>query len=137
MQSYEIIANKLQTILPQGWNKVVFYAEVTDDSYEMFYYIFTSESDEPIQCYDLPDLYEINEDQIDEVFDELYAPLLDEKSELIKDGNQPWTTITLVFSEDGSFNVDYDYAYIDDGFDHLKSWKNKYLYNLNRAMISI
>ena len=127
MQSFEIIANKIQEVLPQGWKKLVFYAEVAIDSYEMFYYVFTSESDKPIQCYDLPDLYEIDEDQIDAVFEELYVPLRDEQLALIKEGKQPWTTITLALSEDGTFKVDYDYSSIDDGYEYLKNWKAKYL----------
>lgn len=127
MQTFEIIANKIQPILPHDWKKVVFHAEVAEDSYEMFYYVFTSEGDKPIQCYDLSDLYEIDEDQIDAIFEELYDPLKDEQAELITEGKQPWTTITLVFSEDGAFKADYDYSSIDDGYEYLKNWKAKYL----------
>ena len=128
MQSFEIIADKLQDILPVGWKKVVFYAEVTDDSYEMFYYVFTTEGDKPIQCYDLPELYEIDEDQIDAVFDELYDPLREEQVGLIAEGKEPWTNYTMVLSDDGSFKVDYDFTSLEDGgYDHRKMWKIKYI----------
>ena len=128
MQTFELIADKLQDILPQGWNKVVFYAEVTDDSYEMFYYVFTSESDKPIQCYDLPDLSDIDEDQIDNIFEELYEPLREERSALVTDGKEPWTNYTLVLTADGHFKVDYDFTSLEDGgYEYLKNWKAKYL----------
>lgn len=128
MQSFEIIADKIQDILPIGWKKVVFYAEVTDDSYEMFYYVFTTESDKPIQCYDLPELYEIDEDQIDAVFDELYDPLREEQVGLIAEGKEPWTNYTMVLSDDGSFKVDYDFTSLEDGgYDYRKAWKKKYI----------
>ena len=128
MQSFEIIANKIQDILPQGWKKVVFYAEVTDDSYEMFYYAFTSESDKPIQCYDLPELYEINEDQIDAIFEEIYEPLREERSSLVSEGKEAWTNYTLILTEDGHFKVDYDFTSLEDGgYEYRKSWKNKYI----------
>ena len=128
MQSFEIIADKIQNILPVGWKKVVFYAEVTDDSYEMFYYVFTSENEKPIQCYDLPDFYEIDEDQIDAVFDELYDPLREEQSGLVSEGKEPWTNYTMVLSEDGSFKVDYDFTSLEDGgYDYRLSWKKKYI----------
>lgn len=128
MQSFELIADKLQDILPQGWNKVVFYAEVTNDSYEMFYYVFTSESNKPIQCYELPDLSEINEEQIDAIFEELYEPLREEQSVLVADGKTPWTNYTLVLNSNGHFRVDYDFTSLaDGGYEHLKNWKKKYL----------
>lgn len=128
MQSFEIIADKLQGILPQGWNKVVFYAEVTGDSYEMFYYVFTSKSKEPIQCYDLPESYEIEEEKIDEIFDDLFVPLREEQTNLIADGKEPWTNYTMVLNSDGSFKVNYDFTSLDDGgYEYRKEWKSKYL----------
>ena len=128
MQSFEIIANKLQDILPQGWKKVIFYAEVTDDAYEMFYYVYTSEIERPIQCYDLPDSYEIDEDQIDKVFEDLYEPLREERSALIAEGKEPWTNYTLALSNDGSFKVNYDFTSLEDGgYEYRKAWKKKYI----------
>jgi hypothetical protein len=128
MQSFEMIAERIQDILPQGWKKVVFYAEVTDDSYEMFYYVFTSESDKPIQCYDLPDLYEIDENQIDAIFEELYEPLRKERSSLIAEGKEPWSNYTLILNSDSSFKVDYDFTSLEDGgYEYRKQWKNKYI----------
>ena len=128
MQSFEIIAKKIQVVLPKDWVKVIFYAEVTDDSYEMFYYVFMPDQDKPIQCYDLPDLYEIEEEQIDDIFEELYAPLLEEKTQLINDGKEPWTNYTLVLNGDGHFTVDFDFSSLEDGsYEYRKNWKEKYL----------
>ena len=128
MQTVETIANKLQVILPQNWNKVVFYAEITDDSYEMFYYVYTLDSDKPIQCYDLPDKYVIDEEQIDSVFDELFEPLRDERNQLVLEGKDAWTNYTLTFSDDGSFKVDYDFTSLTDGgYEYRKTWKQKYI----------
>ncbi len=128
MQTFELIADKLQDILPQGWNKVVFYAEVTDDSYEMFYYVFTSESETPIQCYDLPDLYEIDEEQIDAAFEELYEPLREERANLITEEKEPWSNYTMVLTDDGHFKVDYDFTSLEDGgYEYRKVWKKKYI----------
>lgn len=130
MKSFEIIADKIQDILPQEWKKVVFYAEVTDDSYEMFYYVFTSESNKPIQCYDLPDLYEIDENKIDAIFEELYKPLREERSSLAVEGKEPWTNYTLLLTDDGHFKVDYDFTSLEDGgYNYRKDWKHKYLDN--------
>lgn len=128
MQSFEIIADKIQDVLPNGWKKVVFYAEVTDDSYEMFYYVFTSGSDKPIQCYDLPDKYEIDEDQIDAVFEKIYEPLRKERSGLVAEGKEPWTNYTLLLTNDGSFKVDYDFTSLEDGgYEYRKTWRKKYI----------
>jgi len=128
MQSFEIIARKIQDILPQGWNKLVFYAEVTDDSYEMFYYVFVPEFDKPIQCYDLPKLSEIKEDEIDTIFKELYEPLKAERARLITEGKDPWSNYTLILTDDGHFKVDYDFTSLEDGgYDYRKAWKSKYI----------
>ena len=45
MKSFETIANDLQRVLPQDWKKVIYFAEVNEDGYEMFYYVFTSDTE--------------------------------------------------------------------------------------------
>lgn len=40
-------------VLPKNWSKVYLYAEIEEDSYEMFFYCFLQGENEPVQCYDL------------------------------------------------------------------------------------
>ena len=132
MQSFEIIANKIQAVLPKDWEKTVFYAEVSDDSYEMFYYVFIPDRETPIQCYELPNLFEITEEAIDNIFEELYEPLIEEQQALVTAGKAPWTNYTLVLNSDGSFKVDYDFTLLDNlGYEYRNAWKSKYLISLD------
>lgn len=128
MTTFELIATKLQEILPADWEKVIFYAEVTDSSYEIFYYVFVSDREAPLQCYDIPELYEIEEEKIDEVFEELYNPLLAEQSDLEHQGKEKWTNYTLVLENNGKFSVNYDFSPLElEGYNYLTEWKKKYL----------
>lgn len=128
MTAFELIATKIQEILPADWEKVVFYAEVTESSYEMFYYVYVPDCETPLQCYDIPDLYEVDEEQIDEVFGDLYTPLLEEQLDFEKQGKDKWTSYTFVLESNGKFSVNYDYSEADSNVsDYFAEWKNKYL----------
>ena len=38
-----------------------------------------------------------------------------------------WNILTYVLSNDGTFNVEYDYDEIEDRIEYRKMWKEKYL----------
>ena len=118
------IASQLQKILPVSWKKVCLYADVSEESYEMFYYVFFDKQVDSVQCYQLPQKFNISESDIDEVFAILAELLRTRKQE----GDETWKVFTFILSFDGE--VDVYYAYDDHSEDSLAfkcKWKQQYL----------
>lgn len=118
------IAAQLQPVLPQEWRKVCLFAEVSANSYELFYYVYVEGRTEPIQCYNLSKEYQLSEKMIDNALASLAKLLRASKAE----NQQTWTVFTVVLSSDGAFKADYDYdEHLDDMFAYKRAWKKKYL----------
>lgn len=118
------IAAELQAIIPADWKKIILYAEMTETSYEIFYYCFVRDSLEPIQCYDLPKSYDITEEKIDAGIERIAIIIKDEYNLTL----DKWSIFTFILKENGNFKIDFDYTDLTDGsYDFKKEWKVKYL----------
>ncbi len=127
-KNFEMIAKKLQSILPQNWEKVCLYSEIEENSYETVFYCFIKGNAQPIQCYNLVDEYEIEEDDIDDVFYEINKILKSEWIKLKEKGKDVWTNYTFILESNGKFFEEYDYSDLSEGaYDYKKTWKEKYL----------
>lgn len=130
-KGFEEITRVLQPVLPKGWNKICFYAELEENSYEMTYYCFINGKKKPLQCYQLVEEYQVEEYDIDNAFSKIWDILkLLWKNE--KDaGKGVWTNYTLVFESTGKFLERYDYTDFSEGsYSYRKRWKERYLTQL-------
>lgn len=116
---YEKIKDVVSAILPENWEKLCLYSYVRDDNYEFFFYVKVGER--YYQYIELEDEFDIALEEIRKVFDELYKILLPDFME------KAWNILTYVLSNDGTFNVEYDYDEIEDRIEYRKMWKEKYL----------
>lgn len=116
---YEKIEDVISAILPENWEKLCLYSYVRDDNYEFFFYVKVGER--YYQYIELEDEFDIALEEIRKVFDELYKILLPDFME------KAWNILTYVLSNDGTFNVEYDYDEIEDRIEYRKMWKEKYL----------
>ena len=66
MKAETLIYDKARTILPQGGEKTVFFAAITQSSYEVFFYTFMG--GKPVQCYKLAEEGKLDADELDAVF---------------------------------------------------------------------
>lgn len=133
-KSFEKIANCLQSVLPAKWNKVCLYAEISEKSYEIFYYCFINGVSRPVQCYDLTEDYQIEEEQIDNVFENINAILKPVWLALKKSGEDVWTNYTLIFESTGRFWEYFDYTNLENGaYEYKIQWKEKYLVSKDQA----
>ena len=72
-QIYKMIMDKMDTILPNEWSKLVLGANIENNSYEIFFYIYNTNDEKPISGYDLPG---VEEDEIDDSMDYIYDILM-------------------------------------------------------------
>ena len=116
---YEKIIDELTAILPEKWEKVCLYSHVREENYEFFFYVKLD--GKFIQYIELEKLCGISKEEIRGVFDKLYDILLPDFME------NAWNVLTYIVTNDGIYNVEYDYEDFDDIISYRKAWKEKYL----------
>ena len=102
---YEKIIDELTAILPEN--------------YEFFFYVKLD--GKFIQYIELEKLCGISKEEIRGVFDKLYDILLPDFME------NAWNVMTYIVTNEGKYNVEYDYEDFDDIISYRKAWKEKYL----------
>lgn len=107
--------SELSGILPNGWEKVVLYADVEPKHYNIFFYILINK--EYVQCYNLDKVCKVSEDEIDDVIETWAKTATDNKK------SEEWKNYTVIIDKDGTFKIDYSY----EDFDSLEKWKKQYL----------
>ena len=120
--NYQAIFDVLQDVLPPVWEKVVFYAEYTEGSYSMKYFVNIN-GGSFVDCYQLK---EFSKAQIIKVFmniDKMISPI---RSQMEK--GKRWNVLTLIVDASGKFRTEFDYADISENtISYHEEWKDKYL----------
>ena len=116
---YEKIIDELTAILPEKWEKVCLYAHVREDTYGFFFYVKLD--GKFIQYIELEKQYGVSKEEVRGVFDKLYEILLPDFME------NAWNVLTYIVTNEGKYNVEYDYEDFDDIISYRKAWKEKYL----------
>ena len=105
------IAQQVSNTIPDTWEKFYFHADINDDFSGGVYFFFNTEKDKKLNySHDIPDIYNIDEDEYDEKYDKLYDLSVDLKQLFIDYEQEPWQAITIIVDEKGSLKMDYDYA---------------------------
>ena len=116
------IVNELVKVLPQKWEKVRLYSQITKSSYEYFFYVYVN--GKYIQCYsdEMKSKYKINDYDLQKVFDKLYEIMLPDQLD------KKWYVATLLLDKSGKVSIEYEYKnYKESILEYKKIWKDKYL----------
>lgn len=117
---YNKIANLLVEVLPAGWINAVMYAHITEDMYEIFFYV--KKDSTYYNCFKLEKEFGISRKAIMGCFDKIHETLLDDYVE------KKWYCATIQLSNDNKFIIDYTYENLSDSEDIFKTkWKQTYL----------
>lgn len=111
----------LVNVLPKDWEKALLFAQITDGSYELFYYAKVKGA--YYNNFDLEKTeYGISRKDVRECFRNIYEILLPDYHE------KGWYAMTYILSKSGEFTLDYEYTdYSEDTLSYKKIWKEKYL----------
>lgn len=108
--NYQKIAEHLNEMIPSQWEKIVLYAEILDDSADIYFYFTTPNNSNYLFSHYIPEHFDVSEEIYDQLLIELQE-LFEELKEEFKLGNQDiWTNLTLKLENTGKFSIDY----IDD-----------------------
>ena len=105
------IAQQMSDTIPDEWKEFYFHADINDDFSGGIYFFFnTKESTDYIYSEDIPEIYNVNEDEYDKNWDTLYDLSVSLKQLFIENEQDPWQAMTIIVDEKMSLKMDYDYA---------------------------
>lgn len=118
---YSKVGSTLFNVLPDRWEKAILYAQMTESSYELFYY--AKVNGEFVNNFDLEkEGLGIDRQEVRKCFREIYEILLPDYRK------KQWYAMTYILSKTGSFSVDYEYTdYSEESFAYKELWKEKYI----------
>lgn len=128
---YKEIAETVNEMIPENWNKFYFYAQISENGGETYFFYNTLENKQYKYSLEIPFKYQIDEDEFERKEDVLYK-LSKELRKVFKDnGQELWYSFTMSLESTGKFNLHYDYTnWFDTEYsfsDQMIIWKNKYL----------
>lgn len=134
---YKKIQTKLFYMIPEKWDKIYLYASVIDglnhlETGEMFFYYFPKGilKKNPINVYEVPNKFNLEETAYFKLADELYALIKELRKEFVLNNEKLWSNITISI-ENFQFIVEYGYEDLINSsyssYDRHIIWRYKYL----------
>lgn len=112
---YNNIQKQLYYMIPEKWEKVCLYASVIDhynnvQTGEMYFYYYPKSvlKKNPINVYEVPNKFNIDESGYLKLAEKLYAEIKRLRKEQVKNGDNPWSNITITI-ENNKFKIEYDF----------------------------
>ena len=135
---YAKIQKQLFYMIPEKWEKICLYASIIEQvnnlqTGEMFFYYYPTGllKKNPINVYEIPNKFNIEEKEYMKLVEKLYA-IISELREAFKESKEEkmWTNLTITI-ENLKFNVEYSYEDLIGSkytsYDRHIIWKCKYL----------
>ncbi|MCY7949285.1 antitoxin YezG family protein [Bacillus inaquosorum] len=108
-KTYLQITDVIGKIIPADWSKIVLYAEILDDSREVYFFFQTPENDEYIYSHDIPEQFQVSKKIYTELLIDLQELFKQLHNEFKENNPEAWTNLTLNLESNGTFSIDYDY----------------------------
>lgn len=119
---FQEVFDLIADFLPEGWNKMIFYAGYSVGSYSMKFYSKT-EKGKYIDCFSIPGA---SKAKLVKTFMEIDKVLSKSRKEL-GDSNA-WTIFSMSVDCDGNMKTDFEYDdHSEDMIAYEKKWAEKYL----------
>lgn len=134
---YSDIQTKLFYMIPEKWDKIYLYASVMEqlnklETGEMFFYYYPKGilKKEPINVYEIPNKFNIDEDSYNLLVEKLYDTIKELRQEFDDAGEKLWSNITISV-ENSKFQIEYRYEDLlnskYNSYDRHIIWQYKYL----------
>lgn len=124
-QLYQKIGRQLNLIIPESWDKVLLYSEVTEWSNRTYFYYYPFKKETPFYSLDIEDMDNVDEDEVNSQLLQLYEYLRELWDEFKNQKQEQWTNLTFELTSDGKFSVDYNYRNLenDDSYEQQVIWE--------------
>lgn len=131
-QIYREIAETVNEMVPEEWQKFYFYAQVSETGGGTYFFYNTPEDEQSYKySLEIPFEYDIDKEWY-RMKDRALFELSDKLRKIFKDNQQElWYSFTLSLDRNGKFKMHYDYTnWLDTNYsfdDQLVIWEYKYL----------
>lgn len=124
---YQNAAEILNNMIPVPWKKIYLYAEVSEDSRQVIFYFYPEDKNVPIYSLDITNNFNVEEQYLDDLEDELYETFTELWDEFEKQKQEKWTNLTFILDNSGEFNIDYKYNDLSevDSYEQQIIWEYK------------
>ena len=128
---YRKIAEKVNEMIPEVWNKFYYYAQISDTGGRVYFYYKSEQHEDFVYSLNIPKLFEIDENRFEDDEDELFS-LSENIRNVFKENQQElWYSFTISLDDKGKFEMSYDYTnWFETDYtfgDQRAIWKYKYL----------
>ncbi len=118
--NFQVIYEKLTSIIPVDWEKLIYRADYGQDSWSMIFYVVQGNGVIK-DCYSLKG---VSRGELIKLFSELNAKL--EASQDV----EGWHVMTMTIARNGTFKTDFVYEDISENLaEYYKYWERKYLFH--------
>lgn len=135
---YEKIQSCLFDLIPERWEEIYLYASVIDEpdnvqTGEMYFYYLPKGllKKKPVNVYEVPKKFNINENEYLKIVDLLYQTIKDLRKDFIDTDQELWTNITISIAH-CRFKVEFNYDKIskEEYASYVRHviWRYKYLH---------
>lgn len=136
-EKYEDIQKKLFYMIPEKWENLYLYASIIDKpnnnpTGELFFYYVPRSllKKNPVNVYEIPSKFNIDEDQYGKLVEILYDAIRDLRQEFANSGQELWSNITIIIKRT-RFGIEFGYEDLNnDGLTSYERhiiWRYKYL----------
>ncbi|WP_111292591.1 antitoxin YezG family protein [Bacillus safensis] len=106
---YQEILNTINEIIPVEWKNVLLYAEILNDSREVYFFFNTNKQQEYIYSHDIPDIFEVDENIYDDLLINLQDSFKKMRDEFKINDQKTWTNLTLRLKNRNQFAIVFNY----------------------------
>ncbi len=106
---YQEIGTRVDEIIPGDWEKIYLYAEVLNDSTEVFFYFSIPTKEGFVYSNVIPKVYNVDRKIYKELLFELFDKFEELREEFRKNEQELWTNLTLTIENSGKFKIEYNY----------------------------
>lgn len=134
---YSEIQKKIFYIIPEEWDGIYLYTSIIDipggkPVGELFFYYVPKGfiKKKPVNCYEVPGLFDIDEEEYSELISDLYRLMKALRDNYFKKRGRTWSNATIII-KDYQFRVEYGFEKLEnseyDSYERHVIWRYKYL----------
>ncbi|MGX9707791.1 antitoxin YezG family protein [Laceyella tengchongensis] len=126
---YHEIAELINDTIPENWSEVYLYGEIVEGAQTAYFYYYPEGNDQPVYSNNIPDLFDIPEEDYKEMWHQLLDSLLRLWKVFKDDNKEPWTNLTMYLNHSGKFKVHFNYDDLSNVNSHERKtiWAYKHL----------
>ncbi|SDZ06500.1 immunity protein YezG family protein [Thermoactinomyces sp. DSM 45892] len=124
-QMVDVIAD----MIPESWEQVYLYGEVIEGAQAVFFYYYPENNSQPVYSENIPELFPVSSDKYRKWRHQFINLLVELNNEFKRNEQELWTNITLHWTSQGKFKIEYNYDDLTDVslFEQKTIWVYKHL----------